>query len=254
MDKVEQLNAARCSTRGPQPWLARMTPLLAALVLVACGGGAEPAAGPAPGHWSVLGSSTAAGVGATPGRAWVTQLADALRPRGLAVHNLAASGALTHQALPPSQPRPDGRPATDPARNLALVLAGRPAAVLLAFPSNDALAGYPAAETAANLLLMRDLARREGVPVILLSSQPRNDAGSSAREAMQATDAALQAAAGDCFVDLRVALSGPGGGIATAYSAGDGVHLNDAGHALVFERLWAVVTSGRCVSVPAPAR
>lgn len=252
-DKVAELTAAHRARS-----LGRVRRRLAggaalALLLAACGGGgAEPTAPPpAEARWVVLGSSTAAGVGATLGQSWVSRLAEALRPRSLRIDNRARSGATTYQALPAGSARPAGRPATDPAQDAAQALATRPAVLVLAFPSNDAMAGFTAAETTANLLLIRDLARQQGAAVIVLSSQPRDDAGSAAREAMRSADATLAAALGACFVDVREALSGPGSGIAAAYSAGDGVHLNDVGHALVFERLRSTLEGGRCFSLPA---
>lgn len=266
-DKGAELTAARpAASRGSRrnpctrPARARLV-LLATLALLAgclpaCGGpgAAEPPAEPpAQPRWTVLGSSTAAGVGATAGQSWSARLAEALRARGVQLDNRARSGASTYQALPATEPREATRPATDPAQDAATALAARPAALLLAFPSNDAVLGYSAAETTANLLRLRTLARQQGTAVIVLSSQPRDDAGAAAREAMRATDTALAAEAGPCFVDLREALSDGSGRIAPAFAAGDGVHLNNAGHALVFERLWATVEGGLCLSLPAQA-
>ena len=45
-------------------------------------------------------------------------------------------------------------------------------------------------------------------------------------------------------------LAGPDGRLAAAYDAGDGVHPNDAGHAIIFQRVDAVLQSGRCVAAP----
>lgn len=264
-DKGAELTAARPAARlgrsGCKPGTSPARALLATLALLAgclaaCGGGgsAEPPGNePDPTRWTVLGSSTAAGVGATAGQSWAARLADALRQRGLQLDNRARSGANTYQALPAAEPRASTRPATDPAQDVATALSTRPAALLLAFPSNDALLGYTAAETTANLLRLRALARAQGAAVIVLSSQPRDDANAAAREAMRATDAALAAELGPCFVDVRESLSDGSGRIAPAFAAGDGVHLNNAGHALVFERLWAAIEAGRCLSPPARA-
>lgn len=227
------------------------------LALAACGGGGggtgsadvPPARPPAP-AWVVLGSSTAAGVGASPGRSWAAQLEARLTPRGLRLDNRARSGANTYQALPAGAARPAGRPPTDPAQDIDRALDTGPRALVLAFPSNDAVLGYSGAESAANLLAMRGRASARGVPVMVLSSQPRNDAGPAARTAMREMDAALAAALGPCFVDVRDALADAEARIAPAYGAGDGVHLNDAGHALVFDRLWAAIDTGACLTLP----
>jgi acyl-CoA thioesterase I len=212
------------------------------------GGGGGDAAGAA--RWVVLGSSTAVGVGATQGQAWAARLDGMLRSRGARVDNRARSGATTYSALPAASARPMGRPATDPVQDVAAVLDSRPSVLILAFPSNDAVSGYPAAETTANLLQMRALALASGVGVIVLSSQPRDDASVQARAAMLATDAALVAEVGACLVDVRAALSDTQDRIAAVYAAGDGIHLNNAGHGVVVERLWATIAGGRCVNPP----
>lgn len=217
-----------------------------AMLLGACGGGGGDPGGSAP-PWVVLGSSTAAGVGAGPGLGWAALLSATARSKDSALVNRARSGAVTYHALPASTARPAGRPATDPGQDVAVVLRSAPRLLVLAFPSNDALLGYGADETVANLLLLRSLAAAAGVPTLLLSSQPRDDASSTQRATMRATDAALAPVFGACFVDVRDALSAPSGGIAAAFAAGDGVHLNDAGHRLIFDRLSATLASGACV-------
>jgi acyl-CoA thioesterase-1 len=247
--------ASIAGREGPRAALVRrdlLTLLAGAALMPACGGGdikVTEGRGAAP-AWVVLGSSTAAGVGASPGRSWAAQLEARLTPRGLQLDNRARGGATTYQALPAAAERPAGRPPTDPAQDVDRALESRPRALILAFPSNDAVLGYSALESAANLLTMRERAGTRGVPVLILSSQPRNDAGPAARTAMREMDAALAAALGPCFVDVRDALADADGRIAPAYAAGDGVHLNDRGHELVFDRLWAAISGGGCVTPP----
>lgn len=255
-DKGAKLTVACGQLRGGGWWRLAIGVVLALLV-TACGGGGNGADdgqrgsdGSRPRHWVLLGSSTAAGVGATPGQAWASRLDTALRARTLTLDNRARGGATTYHALPMAAPRPAGRPSTDMRQDVALALLGEPSALVLAFPSNDAVNGYAPSESLDNLLLMRDLARARGVPVIVLSSQPRDDANGQAQATMLATDAALVAALGACFVAVRDDLADPLGRIAPRFAAGDGVHLNDAGHALIFERLWATVNAGRCLNPP----
>lgn len=214
--------------------------------VAACGGGS--AGTDASRTWIVLGSSTAAGVGAPAGQGWVALLADSAAAQGVTVRNLARSGALSYQALPADAPRPAGRPATVAEMDIETALASSPERVVLAFPSNDAMAGYGADETAGNLLALRAAAGRRGVATIVLSSQPRNDASEAQRATMRAADAALATPLAGCFVDLRAALSDAQGRIAAAYSAGDGVHLNADGHRLIHDRVSATIASGRCVA------
>jgi acyl-CoA thioesterase-1 len=232
--------------------LVAVAGLVALLGLAGCGGGGTPApAGPAPERWVVLGSSTAAGVGAAPGQGWAALLGAHWAAEGVAIDNASRAGAVTFQALPVATPRPDGRPPTVPAMDVDTLLAAAPRVVILAFPSNDAMAGYGADETVANLLLLRSRAQARGAAVLVLSSQPRNDAGPAQRETQRATDEALAAGVGPCFVDVRSGLADADGRIAAAYSAGDGVHLNDAGHRWMFERVSAVLAAGACVRLGA---
>ena len=118
------------------------------------------------------------------------------------------------------------------------------------YPSNDTALGYAVDETVRNLLAIRAEALARGATVVLLSTQPRALTPAHLAK-MPQIDARLQAAAGDCFVELREALAGPDGRLAPAYDSGDGVHPNDAGHALIFQRVKALIDGGRCVRLGA---
>lgn len=249
------------TTAGAAPgpaWRTLPAATLLAAALAGCGGGGggpatdpPPSAGPlaavAPGRWVVMGSSTAAGVGASPGQAWAPRLAEAYRDRGVALDNLARSGALTPQALPADAPAGGGRPAPDPAINLDRALALAPALLLLSFPTNDTVAGYPADETAGHLQRLRERAAAAGVATLLLGTQPRAGLSATQQATLGALDQALAARAGDCFVPLQAALGDGSGRIRPDYAAGDGIHLNDAGHAAVLARVRAALEAGRCV-------
>ena len=251
------MNRTGCSRRGA---LA----LALALVLAACGGGGDAADGGAivppptslapviaPGEWVVLGSSTAAGVGASPGQGWVALLATEMAPRQVTVHNLARAGALTYQALPTGTVPPPGRPAPDPAINVDRALSHAPRLLLLAFPTNDAVAGYSADETLANLALLRQRAQAQGAAAMLLSTQPRDGLTPAQRDALDETDRRGATLFGPCFVDLRPALLGTDGRLLAAYAAGDGIHLNDTGHGVLHAQVSAALASGRCVRLAA---
>ncbi len=230
-----------------------------AALLAACGGGGDGGTpGGAPGRdsqdasgprWVVLGSSTALGVGASPGHSWAERLHAELEARGVQLDNRARSGAVTYEALPAATLRPAERPPSDPQQDIAAKLTTAAQVVILAFPSNDAVRGYSAHESAANLLLMREVAQQHGTGVIVLSSQPRDGASPAAYAAMLAADAVLQAEVGACFVAVHAALADAQGKIAPRYASSDGIHLNNAGHGVIFEQLWATITAGRCVTL-----
>lgn len=214
--------------------------LALALMLSACGGGgAEPATEPpqvTPGRWVLLGSSTALGAGATGQQGWAQQLAAELPALGASLSNLAIGGSTTYAARPSGDLPPAGRAAPDPAGNVDAALALAPRLLLLAYPGNDTALGLSADETVANLGRVRAHAQARGVAVLVLGTQPR-----------QLSEAGLARLAAECFVELRSGLAGPDGRLAADRDAGDGVHPNDAGHALILARVRARLRSGRCV-------
>lgn len=229
-----------------------------AVLLAACGGGgdagAEAGSGQpdrrplaAPGTWVVLGSSTAAGVGAPPGQGWVDLLADHLAALGVAVERLARSGLRTSQVLPAGDAVPPGRPQPVSGLNIDAALARQPVALVLSFPSNDAADRVPAADTVAAWQRLAALARDAGSATIVLGTQPRTAFDAGQRAIQAETDRLASIAFGACFVPLYGDLEGPDGGIAPAYRSSDGDHLNAAGHAQIEARLAAAVDDGRCV-------
>ena len=234
---------------------ARAWPVLLGVWLLgsnaACGGGSESetVAVPrvTPGAWAVLGSSTAAGVGAPADQGWVALVGAAQQPNGVVISNLARSGLLSSQALPMGAPPTAGRAPPDPSANIDRALALSPKLVILAFPTNDAMAGVPAAETVGDWQLIRQRAAQSGAATLVLSTQPRDGLDATQRAILDDTDRQAADAFGACFVAVRAALSDAQGRIAPAYSAGDGVHLNAEGHRVVSERVTAVLAAGRCV-------
>lgn len=238
------------SLRGLAGVLALVPTFTLAFALAGCGGGGGDAGGSGSTRWSILGSSTAEGWGASAGFSWAALLAADARPVGATVDNRARAGAVTWQAMPEAAARPGGRPATLATMDIDTVLAERPRLLLLAFPSNDTLAGYPAEETVANLSALRERALAAGTAVVVLSTQPRDDASAAHRATMREIDDAMARQAGACFVALQAALADAGGGLAAAFDSGDGMHPNDAGHALIHQRVQAVVSAhladGRC--------
>lgn len=226
----------------------------AALGLLACSGGGGNDAPPstplplvAPGTWVVMGSSSAAGVGASAGQSWVARLQASQQARQVTVQNIARGGTLSYQALATGSVPPGGRPQPDPGLNITRALGFSPRLVLLSFPTNDVVAGYSAEETVANLGSLQAAARSAGSATLVLGVQPRDGLNSAQRAVLTNTDTRLAELAGPCFVGLFQALADANGQIAAAYAAGDGIHLNDTGHALVQQRVQAVLENGRCV-------
>ncbi len=208
---------------------------------------ATPTAVPlvAPGTWVVMGSSTASGAGATS-QSWADRLKAAYAASSVTVVNIAKGGTTTYAALPASSPPVSGRPAPDPSANVDAALARSPKLVLVAYPSNDTASGFSVDETVRNLLAVRSAAQAGGAAVIILSTQPLTLP--PARLALlPQIDARVSAAVAPCFVPVREALAAPDGTLSPTYDSGDHLHLNDAGHAVIFSKLASVIDSGQCV-------
>lgn len=236
-------------------------------LLAACGGGGgdnppaapspsppAPAPGPAPapavplvapGTWVVMGSSTATGAGATS-QSWVDRLKAGYASRSVSVANIAKGATMSYSGLPSSSTPVAGRPAPDPAANVDAAMALAPKLVLVSYPTNDTAFGYTADETVRNLLAIRSAVQARGAAVIMLSTQPAAlTAGQLAL--LPQIDSRVSAEAGSCFVAVREALAAPDGTLHPAYDSGDGLHPNEAGHALIHSRVASVIDSGLCV-------
>jgi len=213
---------------------------IASLAAVACGNSvtAPSSSAPqvAPGIWVALGASTTAGfIVSTPSRAWVPRLQAVVEGKGVAILNLAVAGSITSQWMP----------------LLNAAMRDRPTLVLMNATNNDLVAGIGIDETLANLLALRAMAAAGGASVVMISTQPRNLSEADLLR-LRMLDGQLAAAFRPCFVDIYSPLAGPDGRLAAVYDAGDGVHPNDAGHAIIFQRVDAVLLSGRCVAAPHP--
>lgn len=208
----------------------------------------EPSPGSVvPGVWVAMGSSTAEGTGTSvPVTAWTARLQADVYAKGVTLNNLALSGATTYTGLPTSTPAVPDRPAPNGAYNIEAALAFSPKLVIIAYPTNDTSNDYTVSETVNNLLAIRAAALAQGVPVIVQGTQPR-DLTEEQLALLPQIDEQLAGAIGPCFVEVRSALQGPTGQIRSIYSTGDGTHLNDAGHELIFNRIKSVLTSGQCV-------
>lgn len=222
--------------------------------LVSCGldlltgGLALPVMLPAAPNVSIIGSSSAAGQGASSSDlSWVGLLRKEYQEQAVSISNLARGGYTTYQALSSQCQVHESRRQPDPDHNIDQALALQADLVLMSFPSNDATLGYAAQESVSNVLLMRDHLAAKGVALMVLSSQPRNDVSATAVSRLKAFDEGLQQALGACFVPVYAGLATVDDKLKPEYNSGDGVHLNNAGHLLVFEAVKVRINSNECV-------
>ncbi|GAB5520572.1 MAG: hypothetical protein RhofKO_28230 [Rhodothermales bacterium] len=189
----------------------------------------------------LIGSSTAAGAGASmPDSAW----ANRYRRYGQDLNanfdlvNLARGGYTTYQLLPSSSPALEERPAPDTLRNITAALSYQPDAIIINLPSNDRASGFANDEQLANFETMVQTAAAAGVPVWVFTTQPRNLDAEAQNDQRAVRDTILERF-GNRAIDVWSGLAREDNGLALTYDSGDGIHLNDLGHRILFERVRA---------------
>jgi lysophospholipase L1-like esterase len=187
----------------------------------------------------ILGSSTAAGTGPREiANAWVNRYlayAESLNADNRVI-NLAKGGYTTYHLMPSDHMPPEGRPHPDPCRCITMALHLDPDAIVINLPSNDAAYGYGVDEQLANYDSLLALAGRRDVPVWITTTQPRNLTVEGRANLMAVRDSTF-ARFGDRAVDFWNGLAMEDGSIDPAYDSGDGVHLNDRAHRILFQRV-----------------
>jgi len=174
----------------------------------------------------VIGSSTAAGIGASSlETSWVGLFKKwAKENRDWNVENLAAPGALTQEATCTTP-----HSVTQKAFELGAKY------IILSYPSNDAVAGVTPEQSIEHIRSVIQCAAAKGVKIILLSTLPRSGLTPQQRKMITQVDDAIKAEAGGCFIDVKNQLSDASGlNPRLSFSAGDGIHFNDSGHAALF--------------------
>jgi hypothetical protein len=123
-------------------------------------------------------------------------------------------------------------------RNVTRALSLGADAIIINLPTNDVAAGYPIWEQVTNDDLVRSVAAAASVPVWVTTSQPRNFSGAFLDSLKKLRDTTF-VHYGRYAIDFWTDLATPSGTIVQAYDSGDGIHLNDAGHRILFERALA---------------
>ena len=188
---------------------------------------------------AVIGSSTAAGHGADPAeRSWVNQYRSFLKARhpDNEVVNLGLGGLQTFQLLPSGYKPPPARPLPDPERNITKALSYSPDAIIVNAPSNDAAAHYGLEEQLVNFDLLVHTGLAEQVPVWICTTQPRHFSAeqvaiqTSVKAAVLSRYQGLSLNFWDCLATADH-LPDP------SIDLGDGTHLNNKGHQLLYEQV-----------------
>lgn len=189
----------------------------------------------------ILGSSTAAGMGATPNHSWAYLYTQYLKTinTGYQVYNLAVGGYTTYDINPTGYVPPDSRPWPDTAHNITKALSLNPHAIIINLPTNDVGRNYTLAEQQANYQRVISAATAQGVPVWVSTSQPRNDYNAQQVANLKALRDWTLSYFGTKAIDFWTGMAQPNDSIKWAYSYGDGIHFNDSGHYVLYTRVVA---------------
>jgi lysophospholipase L1-like esterase len=188
----------------------------------------------------VLGSSTAAGTGAsTPDSSWVGRFRSYVKHEDstASVINLAVGGYTTYDIMPTGFTPPAGRPTPKVTHNVTYGLTFKPRVIIINLPSNDVAYGYSIAEQLANYdTIMSRIP--PSVTVWVSTTQPRNLDATGRANLIAMRDSTF-ARFTTHALDFWTTLANTDGSINPVYGAGDGIHLNNAGHRILFERVVA---------------
>lgn len=190
----------------------------------------------------VLGSSTAEGIGASVAdSAWVGRLDNWLGDYSstYTLTNLAVGGFTTYHI------RPDGsdngsNPSVDTDHNITKALSLNPDYLIINLPSNNAASEIPVETTMEHYREIKALADQAGIKTFIITPQPRNFGPSSNKRVilMEELDS-VRAGFGSYVIDVFDSLADDNGMIEPTLDTGDGVHLNDNGHAYIFSEVKA---------------
>lgn len=192
----------------------------------------------------VLGSSTAEGTGAQPvaDSSWVNRYRKDIFQKNTRynVVNLARGGYTTYHILPTGTTIPPGvNIAIDQERNITKALTFDPYAIIINMPSNDATNNFGPEMQLTNIALIKSVANAANAGVWVCTTQPRNFTNQAQILIQTIVRDSILSIYGDNAIDFWTGVAAPNGFIDSNYDSGDGVHLNNAGHRLLYERVLA---------------
>ena len=183
----------------------------------------------------IMGSSSAAGGGANPiDSAWAYRLQATVNQTSTKAKfiNLAYGGYTTYEAQATGSVTAS-RPAPDTARNITKALSYHPTLVLVSYPSNDIASNFTDTEILNNYAKLTHLLDSAKVQYIIFSTQPRDFPDATQRMRLKTINDKIIAAYTYRVNNFLDQLSTSTYSIKPQYEAGDGIHINNAGHAVI---------------------
>ena len=192
-------------------------------------------------HIVVLGSSTAAGAGPTSrDSAWVWLYENFIfqRDTRFDVTNLARGGFTTYNILPDESIIPDNLSFTiDTTRNITRALSLNPNAIIINLPSNDAANSISVDDQILNYQNILTEVEALEIPFWICTPQPRNGFSESQQMIQNEMLDSTETIYADNFIDFWSELATDTDRLDELFNSGDGVHLNNAGHRILLQRV-----------------
>jgi lysophospholipase L1-like esterase len=187
----------------------------------------------------VVGSSTAYGTGANPiDSSWVNKFRSYLliQNKQIEVINIATLGLTSYDVSPTGTYVPS--PFTiDTLHNITKALSLNPDAIILNLPSDDVARGIPTDTIHKNFNIIAAETDAKKIPLWVTTTQPRDVLSPAERTLQMDLRDWINITYGNKSVDFWSTVSNADGTINSQYSAGDGVHLNNSGHHILFTRI-----------------
>jgi lysophospholipase L1-like esterase len=189
----------------------------------------------------ILGSSTAAGTGpSTQDSTWVNRYSNRLTNTDtrFEITNLARGGSNTFNIIPTGTViDPSINVEIDTARNITKAISFDPYAIIVNMPSNDAANFFDAEQQLENFNTIINEAEANGIEVWICTTQPRNFNDDARLNIQQEVRDSILSIYKDRAINFWDGIADSEGRIIPAFDSGDGVHLNDAGHRILVDRI-----------------
>lgn len=190
----------------------------------------------------VIGSSTAAGYGASVrDSCWVAKLRSKLIAdnKRFKVINLGVGGFTTYKLMPNGYVSEVAkRPEVDTTKNVTAALKYRPALIIINLPSNDIAGNFRDEEILKNYRIIARTIASSRVDYVITGSQPRNFPTVEQRKRLKILHDKMITEYPGHLIDYLNKISTPTYGIQRYYSAGDGIHLNNNGHRVIYQSIF----------------
>lgn len=191
-------------------------------------------------RFNLIGSSTASGVGPTT---TAETVAARLQTELNIVNGLLYVNAISGLSSDNGMPTNDADPNVRPQLNITNAISSKPTGIIVMYPSNDIQDGATPSQFANRLITIHREGLKYGIPTFIVGTQPRDSYTAAQQQLLLDTDVLLAQDIPDKYLILPMQslrdttnLSKPAQ-INPAYAAGDSIHLNGNGHAILFDMI-----------------